>query len=95
MLEIKPLEIIEISDKFKLKIEKYYQHLLESNFPFDALCWALAELELIFENGSKKYSEKDVIKRAEEIIDSDIKYDTLCLLISRFKSYLEVIKLIP
>ncbi|MFX1503230.1 MAG: hypothetical protein ACFFDH_19875 [Promethearchaeota archaeon] len=95
MLEINQLEIIEMSKDLKLKIEEFYQHLINSYFPFDALCWALAELELIFEKGSGKYSEKDVIKRAEKILSSDINYDTLCLLISRFKAYLEAIKLYP
>lgn len=93
--ELESLEVIELTEKLKLRVEQYYQYLLNSYFPFDALCWALAELELIFEKGSKKYSENDVIKRAEKIIDSNIDYDTLCLLISRFKIYLEDIKLYP
>ena len=69
------LEVIEITEKRMLKIEQFYHHLLNSNFPFDTLCWALAELELIFEKSSKKYSESDVIKRAEKIFDSDFDYD--------------------
>ena len=89
------LKIIELTRELKEKINHFYQHLLNSYFPFDALCWALAELQLIFEKGSKKYFRRDVIKRAEKIIDSDIDYDTLCWLISSFKTYLEEIKLYP
>lgn len=89
------LEVIEMTGNLKLKTEQFYQYLSKSYFPFDALCWALAELQLIFEKGIKKYSEGDVIKRAEKILDSDLDYDTLCWLISRFKTYLEEIKLYP
>ncbi len=93
--KVKSLEVIEMTESRKLNIEQFYQHLLNSNFPFDALYWALAELELIFEKGSKKYSETDVIKRAEKILDSDLDYDTLCWLISSLKVYLEEIGSYP
>ncbi len=93
--EVKSLEIIEMTESRKLKIQQFYQHLFTSNFPFDTLCWALAELELIFKKGSKKYSESDVIKRAEKIFDSDLDYGTICWLISKYKIYLEEIKLYP
>ena len=93
--EVSSLKIIEVNEKQQMKIEKFYQHLLKSNFPFDALSWALAELKLIFEKGSKKYSEREVIEEAEHIFDSDLNYDTLCWLISRYKIYLEEIELYP
>ncbi len=93
--EVKSLKVIEMNENRRLKTDQFYQHLLDSNFPFDALCWALAELELLFEKGSKKYSERDVVKRAEKIFDSDLDYDTLCWLISRFKIYLEEINQYP
>jgi hypothetical protein len=89
------LRVVEMAENQKLKIKRFYQHLLKSYFPFDALCWALAEFQLIFEKGSKKYSESDVIKRAEKFIDSDLNYDNLCWIISMFKIYLEEIKLYP
>ncbi len=88
-------EIKSFNEELLLKNDQFYHHLLNSNFPFDALCWALAELELLFEKGSKKYSERDVIKRAQKIFDSDLNYDTLCWLISRLKTYLEGIKIYP
>ena len=47
--EVNSLEVIEMTEIRMLKIEQFYQHLLNSYFPFDALCWALAELQLIFE----------------------------------------------
>ena len=89
------LEVIEMTEKLKLKIDQFYQHLLNSNFPFDVLCWALAEFNLIFEKGVRNYSEKDVIKRAEKIFDSELNYDTICWLISNIKTYVEEIKLYP
>lgn len=93
--EVDSLKVIEMTENRKLKVEQFYQHLLKSYFPFDTLCWALAELQLILEKGAKKYSEHDVIKEAEKILDSDLDYDTLCWLISNFKIYLEEIKLYP
>ncbi|MFX1389963.1 MAG: hypothetical protein ACFE9Z_07880 [Promethearchaeota archaeon] len=76
MLEIKNLQIecvykeddispwikIKITDKLKSRIKKATQHLVKSNYPYDALCWALAEFQLIFEKGHKKYSEHEVIE---------------------------------
>ena len=93
--EINSLEVIEMNENLKLKIEKFVQHLMHNNFPFDTLCWALAELELIFEKGSKKYTERDVINRAEKIFDSDLDYQSICRLISRLKIYLEEINQYP
>lgn len=84
-----------MTPNLKYRAEKFYQHLIKSNFPFDAMCWALAELQLIIEKGYKKYSENDVIKRAEEILDSSIEYDKLCWLIASFKIYLEGIGKYP
>ncbi|MFX0024684.1 MAG: hypothetical protein ACFE9S_20420 [Candidatus Hermodarchaeota archaeon] len=92
---IKSFKVIEMNEELMLKNDQFCYHLLNSNFPFDALCWALAELELIFEKGTKKYSERDVIKRAQKIFDSELDYDTLCWSISRLKTYLEWIKSYP
>ncbi|MFX1569157.1 MAG: hypothetical protein ACFFCV_12405 [Promethearchaeota archaeon] len=93
--DISSLKVIEMNEDQKLKIKCFYQHLLKSNFPFDALCWALAELELIFEKGSNNYTESDVVIRTKRIFDSDLDYNSLCWLISRFKTYLEENKLYP
>jgi hypothetical protein len=93
--EVESLKVIEMKKTQNLKIEKFYLHLSKSNFPYDALCWALAELEIIFEKGSKNYSESDVIRRAEKIFDSDLNYDPLCWIIARFKIYLEEIGAYP
>ncbi len=85
------LKVIEMTENRRINTEKVFQHLLNSFFPFDAMCWALAELNLIFEKGHKKYSEKDVIERAEEILDSSLDYNTICWFIASFKVYLEEI----
>lgn len=89
------LKIIEINDKLSSKITKYYEKLLNSYFPFDAMCWALAELELIFEKGHKNYSQQELTEKAEEIFDVEKNYDNLCWLIANLKIYLEEVNLYP
>lgn len=59
------------------------------------MCWALAELQLILEKGHKKYSESEVIKRAENIMDTSINYDSICWFIASIKAYLEEIGKYP
>jgi len=58
-----------MTPNLKLKIKELYKNLLNKNFPFDTICWALAELQLIFEKGRKKYSEKEVIERTKKIFN--------------------------
>lgn len=91
----KGLKIIELNENLKLKIKKNYNQLLKSNFPFDAMTWALAELELIFEKGRGNFNENDVIERAQRIFDNIADYDTLCWVIANFKVYLEEIHQYP
>ena len=79
---------VEKDEKLKSQIKIAAYHLSKEEFPYDVLCWDLAEFQLITEKGHGKYSEQDVIKRAEEIFDSSPKYDELCWLISEFKIYL-------
>jgi hypothetical protein len=89
------LKIIELNENLKLKINENYKRLLRSNFPFDAMSWALAEMQLIFEKGHDNYTEKEVIRIAKKIIDIIPDYDTLCWLTANFKVYLEEIGLYP
>jgi hypothetical protein len=86
---------IEITENLKTKIDEYAHYLLKSNFPYDTLCWTLAELQLIFEKGHKNYSEFEVKKREKKIFDSTLKYDEMCWLIGSFKVYLEENNLYP
>ena len=86
---------VEITEKLKSKIDDFKEHLLNSYYPYDALCWALAEFQLIFEKGKKKYSEREVIKRAEKIFDVLLDYDKICFLIAYLKIYLEEVGLYP
>ena len=89
------LKEIEITEKLRSKINELTQHLVKSNYPYDSLCWALAEFELIFEKGRKNYSEQEVIKREKKIFDSSLDYDDICWFIANLKIYLEEIKLYP
>lgn len=56
---------------------------------------ALAEFQIIFEKGRKKFSEQDVIRRAKSILEFPLKYEDVCQLISMLKVYLEEAKLYP
>ena len=86
---------IEKNKKFRKKIEDAANHLLEQEFPYDVLCWELAEFELILKKGWGLYSENDVIKRAEKIFDLSPEYHHLCWQISVIKIYLEENDLYP
>jgi len=86
---------IEITEELRSKIDEFQEHLLKSYYPYDTLCWALAEFQLIFEKGERNYSEHEVIERAEKIIDSPLGYDDLCGFIANLKIYLEEAKLYP
>lgn len=59
----------KINKELRSKIESFLYHLLETNFHFDAMCWALAELQLIFENSHGNYSEQEVSRREAIIFD--------------------------
>ncbi|MFX1388736.1 MAG: hypothetical protein ACFE9Z_01575 [Promethearchaeota archaeon] len=78
-----------------MKVNENYKRLLRSNFPFDAMSWALAEMQLIFEKGHGDFTEKEVVRVAQKIIDNIPDYDTLCWLIANFKVYLEEIGQYP
>lgn len=89
------LVITEITEKLRSKIDEFTQHLVKSNYPYDTLCWALAEFQMIFEKGHKNYLEHEVVERAEKIFDVSLDYDELCFLIANLKIYLEEVKLYP
>jgi hypothetical protein len=86
---------IEITEDLRAKIDEFIEHLLKSYYPYDALCWALAEFQLIFEKGKKNYSEHDVIERAEKLLDAFLDYDDLCRFIADLKIYLEEAGIYP
>jgi len=93
--EVDSLKVIEITEKLRSKIDEFTQHLLKSNYPYDTLCWAFAEFQLIFEKGHKKYSESEVIEREKKIFDASLDYEELCWLIANLKVYLEENNLYP
>lgn len=86
---------IEITEKLRSKIDELTQHLVKSNYPYDTLCWALAEFQMIFEKGRKNYLEHEVVESAEKIFDVSLDYDDLCFHIANLKIYLEAAKLYP
>jgi len=86
---------IEISEQLRSRIDEFTSHLLKSNFPYDTLCWALAELQLIFEKGHKNYSESEVIEREKKIFDSTLNYEEICWFIGSLKAYLEENRMYP
>jgi len=93
--EITTLVKIEITEKLRSKIDEFNHHLLKINYPYDTLCWKLAEFELIFESGCRCYSKHDVIEREKKIFDVSLDYEKLCWIITNFKVYLEEINLYP
>lgn len=86
---------IEKEKKFREKIEHSANQLLGQDFPYDVLCWELAEFELILKKGWGLYSENDVVKRAEKIFELSPEYHQLCWQISVIKVYLEENDLYP
>jgi len=55
--EITSLVKTIITEKLRSKIDEISHHLLKINYPYDTLCWKLAEFELIFERGCRCYSK--------------------------------------
>ncbi|MFX1279188.1 MAG: hypothetical protein ACFFA3_07205 [Promethearchaeota archaeon] len=86
---------IKIDEKLLHKIKIIVNELSDKHYPYDALCWALAEFQMIFEKGKKNFSEKEVVNRFNKINDSDLSYEVVCQLIPFLKVYLEEIKLYP
>ena len=68
---------------------------MKSYYPYDALCWALAEFELILEKGQKNYTEHELSEREKEIFDASLNYEEICWFIANLKIYLEEINLYP
>jgi hypothetical protein len=86
---------ISLNKNLRSKVNYTAKELSSKYYPYDALCWALAEFQMIFEKGNKIYSEQDVIDRAQKIMDSPLSYEEVCLLISLLKVYLEEVNLYP
>ncbi len=89
------LKKIKITKELRKKIDDFVKHLIKVNFPYDTLCWALAEFELLFEKGHKLYTEREVIDREKQIFDVFLDYEKLCWFIANLKVYLEHINLYP
>jgi len=86
---------IELNKRLRSKVKYTAKELSSKYYPYDALCWALAEFQMIFERGDKGFSEQDVINQAEKIMESSLSYEEVCWLISMLIVYLEEANLYP
>ena len=69
------------------QIEHEASKLNKEKLPYNYLCGVLANLLLEIEKSPGKFSDQDIIKKKEEIIDSMVTYDEICKLISKFKVF--------
>ena len=87
------MEVINLSSNPKdhIKINSQIEHesskLSQERLPYNYLCGVLANLLLEIEKSPGKFSDQDIIKKKEEIIDSMVTYDEICKLISKFKVF--------
>ncbi|TFG01309.1 MAG: hypothetical protein EU540_03985 [Promethearchaeota archaeon] len=79
---------LEKRDDFESKIRIEAYNLMNACYPYDVLCWELAEFILLYQKGHGKYSEHDLSKKKEMIFDISPTYEQICLLISTYKCYL-------
>ena len=77
------------NEKIHNIINNSAEELAIKTFPYDDLCWQLAELELISEKGWKKYTNKELFKREEEIFSDSLNYIDLCWLICELRFLLK------
>lgn len=81
--------------KFRAQVEQFANYLLNEHLPYDDLCWELAEFQLIYEKGKKKYSEKQIRKKVEMLYEISPSYRELCWIIAMYKVFLAEIKIYP
>jgi len=86
---------IKTDSSLRQKVNDETHNLNDDSFPHEDLCWELAEYQLIFEKGFRKYTETEINKRAKRILDSKLSYYDICWLISSFKIYLKENKIYP
>jgi len=56
--------------------------LAQKGYPYDKLCWMLAERQLLVQRDSRYNQEERIREKAAEIFFSSPAYDVLCYLIS-------------
>ena len=74
--------------KLKNQVELRAKELMHKEFPFDVLCWELAEIQLIIEKSHGNYTRKEVRKMEEKIFNSTISYKEICWIIATLTSFL-------
>lgn len=66
--------------KDQICIAAYY--LAEKKYPYDTLCWLLAERQLYVENANQNAPIDHIRQRAAQLFHSCCDYDILCWLIA-------------
>jgi hypothetical protein len=72
----------------RINIAAYY--LAQMNYPYDTLCWMLAERQLYLQQNFQTPEKNLIKKKAAEIFFSTPPYDILCWLISEFDINLKI-----
>ena len=82
--------MIEGNEKIGERINIAAYYLAQKNFPYDTLCWMLAERQLYFQQNFQTPEKNLTKKKAAEIFFSTPPYDVLCWLISEFDIILKI-----
>jgi len=87
------LELIEagIDPDFEAEITIAAHNLSQEKNSYEDLCRKLAELQINILKGKGKASEKDIMKKTDDIYKSSSTYDELCWLIAELSKLLEKI----
>ena len=74
--------MIKMDDENISQINVAAYYLAEKGYPYDRLCWMLAERHLIIQKDPNYNHESRIREKAAEIFHSGPTYDVLCYLIS-------------
>jgi len=80
----------EINEDINEQVNIAAFYLAQKNFPYDTLCWMLAERQLYFQQNFQAPEKNLIKKKAAEIFFSTPPYDILCWLISEFDIILKI-----
>ncbi|MFX1312891.1 MAG: hypothetical protein ACFFHD_09790 [Promethearchaeota archaeon] len=72
----------ELKEKIIEEINVASYFLAKKNYPYDILCWKLAEKRLMYKNPETDFSEELVKQNAAAIYFSCCEYDVMCWLIA-------------
>ncbi|MFW9970717.1 MAG: hypothetical protein ACFFDF_11010 [Candidatus Odinarchaeota archaeon] len=85
------IELIEagVDPDFEAEITLMAHNLTLKNYSYDDLCRKLAKLQIDFLKDKSKTSEKEIVKKYQEIYKSSATHDELCWLISEISIMLK------